>query len=167
MKINHMKKINYQPRLVFGLLVLLCTVLFSFSFKTAKTIFGGEGFEVYLNNKLILQQFGNELNTVKMIRFDQSATNGELAIKYFHCGRPGRERVVSIRDEQNVVLKQWKFGDTKDASSKLCCNMKDILALPKLKAGKNVNLYYSSSELPNGRLLAILSTVNKNNAAQP
>jgi hypothetical protein len=161
-----MKKTN-QSTVVFGLLLLLCTVLFSFSFKTANTIFGGEGFEVYLNNKLILQQFGNEMNTAKMIRFDQSASNGELAVKYYHCGRPGKERVISIRDEQNVVLKQWKFGDTKDASSKLCCNMKEILALPKLKAGKNVNLYYSSTELPNGRLLAILSAVNKNNAAQP
>ena len=166
MKINHMKKVNYQPRVVFGLLILLCTVLFSFSFKTAEKVFGGEGFEVYLNNKLILQQFGKELNTVKMIRFDQSAMNGELAIKYYHCGQPGKSRVVSIRDEKNVVLKQWKFGDTKDAS-KLCCNMKDILALPKLKEGKNVNLYYSSSELPNGRVLAVLSAVNKNNAAQP
>jgi hypothetical protein len=156
-----MKKINYQPKAVFGLLILLCTVLFSFSFKTAETIFGGEGFEVYLNNKLVLQQFGKDLNTVKMIKFDQGASNGELAIKYFHCGQAGKSRVISIRDEQNVVLKQWKFGDTKDASAKLCCSMKDIFALPKLKEGKTVNLYYSSSELPGGRLLAILSTVNK------
>lgn len=161
-----MKKINYRPTVVFSLLTLLCTTLFSFSVETAKPVFGGEGFEVYLNNKLILQQFGQEMNTVKMIKFDQSATNGELAIKYYHCGQPGKSRVVSIRDEKNGVLKQWKFGDTKDAS-KLCCNMKDILALPKLKEGKNVNLYYSSTELPNGRLLAILNVVSKNNAAQP
>jgi len=59
----------------------------------------------------------------------------------------------------SAVLKEWKFGDTKD--SKLCCSMKDIFALPKIKEGKTVNLYYSSNELPNGRLLAILSTVNK------
>lgn len=162
-----MKKINYQPTIMFASLILLSAGLFSFSFKTAETIFGGEGFEVYLNNKLILQQFGKEINTAKVIKFDQSAGDGELAIKYYHCGRPGKNRTVSIRDDQDVVLKQWKFGDTKDASSKLCCNMKDIFALPKLKAGKNVNLYYSSTELPKGRLLAVLNIVNKNDAAQP
>jgi hypothetical protein len=160
-----MKKINYQPRAIFASLILLCTALFSFSFKTAETIFGGEGFEVYLNNKLVLTQFGKDLNTVKMIKFDQSASNGELSIKYYHCGQVGKSRVVAIKDDQNVVLKQWKFGDTKD--SKLCCSMKDIFALPKLKEGKNVNLYYSSNELPNGRILAVLSVVNKNSAAQP
>ena len=160
-----MKKINYQPGVAFASLIMLCTVLFSFTFKTAETIFGGEGFEVYLNNKLILQQYGKDLTTAKMIKFDQSASNGELSIKYYHCGQVGKNRVVTIKDEQNVVLKQWKFGDTKD--SKLCCSMKDIFALPKLKEGKNVNLYYSSAELPNGRLLAILNVVNKNSAAQP
>lgn len=162
-----MKKINYQPRIVFASIIMLCTVLFSFSFKTAESIFGGEGFEVYLNNKLVLQQFGKEMNTVKTLQLDQTASNGELAIRYFHCGQAGKSRVVTIKDEQDVILKQWKFGDTKDASLKLCCNVKDILALPKIKAGKKVNLYYSSAEIPNGRLLAILTPVNKGNIVQP
>jgi hypothetical protein len=114
----------------------------------------------------VLQQFGEKMNSVKSIELDQSASNGQLAIRYFHCGQPGKSRVVTIKDEQNVVLKEWRFGDTKDASAKLCCNVKDILSLPKIKAGKKVNLYYTSTELPKGRLLAILTTV-KNNAAQP
>lgn len=162
-----MKKINYRPVVVFGLLTMLCSVLFSFSVKPANSSFGGEGFEVYLNNKLILQQYGKDINTVRTVQLDQSAGTGELAIRYYHCGQPGKSRVVTIKDEQNVVLKEWKFGDTKDASAKVCCNVKDILALPKLKTGKKVNLYYSSAQLPNGRLLAILTAGNKNNAAQP
>ena len=166
-----MKKINYQPAILFILLIALSGILFSFSVKTAESIFsknnfGGEGFEVYLNNKLVLQQFGKDINMVKSLQLDQSASNGQLAIRYFHCGQPGKSRVVSIKDEKNVVLKEWHFGDTKDAAAKLCCNVKDILALPKLKAGQKVNLYYSSTELPNGRLLAILTTANKN-IAQP
>ena len=168
-----MKKINYQPAILLVLLIALSGVLFSFSVRTAETLFsnksnfGGEGFEVYLNNKLVLQQFGKDLNSVKSLQLDQSASNGQLAIRYFHCGRPGKSRVVTIKDEQNDVLKEWRFGDTQDAAAKLCCNVKDILALPKLKAGKKVNLYYASSELPGGRLLAILTAVNKNNTAQP
>jgi hypothetical protein len=162
-----MKKINYQPTILFALLLALSGILFSFSVKTAEKIFtnnnfGGEGFEVYLNDKLVLQQYGKNMDQVKSLQLDQSVSNGQLAIRYYHCGQPGKSRVVTIRDEQNVVLKEWKFGDAKDASAKVCCNVKDILALPKLKAGQKVNLYYASNELPKGRLLAILTTANKN-----
>jgi hypothetical protein len=164
-----MKKINYQPTILFALLLALSGVLFSFSVKTIsfyKNNFGGEGFEIYLNDKLVLQQYGKDIDQVKSLQLDQSVSNGQLAIRYYHCGRPGKGRVVTIRDQQNVVLKEWKFGDAKDASAKVCCNVKDILALPKLKTGQKVNLYYSSNELPKGRLLAILTTANKN-AVQP
>jgi hypothetical protein len=106
------------------------------------------------------------MNTVKTLELDQSASNGQLAIRYYHCGRPGKSRVVTIKDEQNVVLKEWRFGDAKDVSARVSCNVKDIFALPKFKAGKKVNLYYAASELPNGRLLATLTTVSKA-AAQP
>ena len=165
-----MKKINYQPTIIFALLIALSGVLFSFSVKTAETIyknnFGGEGFEVYLNDKLVLQQYGNDMDKIKNLQLDQSASNGQLAIRYYHCGRPGKSRIVSIRDEQNVVLKEWKFGDAKDASAKVSCSVKDIVTLPKIKAGKKVNLYYAANELPNGRLLATLTSANKS-AAQP
>jgi len=160
-----MKKINYQPTILFALLLALSGVLFSFSVKTIsfyKNNFGGEGFEIYLNDKLVLQQYGKDIDQVKSLQLDQSVSNGQLAIRYYHCGQPGKGRVVTIRDEQNLVLKEWKFGDAKDASAKVCCKVKDILALPKLKAGQKVNLYYASNELPNGRLLAILTTANKN-----
>ena len=165
-----MKKVNYQPKILFASLIALSIVLYSFSARTAEAIahnFGGEGFEVYINNKLVLQQFGEKMNSVKTIQLDQSASNGQLAIRYFHCGQPGKSRVVTIKDEKNIVLKQWKFGDTKDASAKLCCNVKDILALPKLQSGQKVNLFYASSQLPNGRMLATLTSTTKNAAAQP
>ena len=167
-----MKKVNYQPAILLTLLVALSAVLFSFSVRTAgnvisyKNNFGGEGFEVYLNDKLILQQYGEKMSTIKTIELDQRAGNGQLAIRYYHCGRPGKSRVVTIKDDQNVVLKEWRFGDAKDASSKVSCNVKDIFALPKFKAGKKLSLYYAASELPEGRLLATLTAANKN-AVEP
>ena len=89
-----MKKFNYQPTILFALLIALSEVLFSFSVKTAGTIssykanLGGEGFEVYLNDKLVLQQYGNDMDKIKNLQLDQSASNGQLAIRYYHCGRP-------------------------------------------------------------------------------
>lgn len=162
-----MKKYNFQPVVFLTALFILSTVLFSFTKKAATSVFGGEGFEIYLNNKLVLQQFGSKMNDVKSIHLDQSDGNGQLAIRYFHCGTPGKNRVVTIKDEANTVLKEWRFGDTKTVEAKLCCNVKDILALPKLKSGNKVKLYYTSAELPGGRMLAVLSTVNKNTVAQP
>jgi hypothetical protein len=159
-----MKKINYQSAVFLSFLLTISAVLFSFS--STKKSFGGEGFEVYLNDKLVLQQYGKEMDQIKNLQLDQSASNGQLAIRYYHCGKPGKSRIVSIKDEQNVVLKEWKFGDAKDASAKVSCSVRDILTLTKIKASKKVNLYYSASELPNGRLLATLTSVNKS-AVQP
>jgi len=159
-----MKKINYQPLIFLSFLLTISVALFSFS--STKNNLGGEGFEVYLNDKLVLQQYGKDMDKINNLQLDQSASNGQLAIRYYHCGRPGKSRIVSIKDEQNIVLKEWKFGDAKDASAKVSCSVKDIITLPKIKAGKKVNLYYAASELPNGRLLATITSVNKS-AAQP
>ena len=40
-----------------AILLMMAFTLFSFS-----TLPGGEGFEVYLNNKIIMQRFGNQLS---------------------------------------------------------------------------------------------------------
>ena len=109
-----MKKINYQPSILLVLLIALSGVLFSFSVKTAEAIFlknnfGGEGFEVYLNDKLVLQQFGEKMNEVKSLQLDQSVSNGQFAIRYYHCGRPGKSRIVTIKDEQNSRFKRMAF----------------------------------------------------------
>jgi hypothetical protein len=159
-----MKKIQLLPSAMLALLTILCVSLFSFTTRLSLELFpcemsaGGEGFEIYINNKLVLQQYGKEMNTVKSLELDQQVSNGQLAIRYYHCGRPGKSRTVTIKDEKGAMLKEWKFGDAKDAAEKICCNVKDIMALPKLKAGQKVKLYYSASELPEGRLLAEIRT---------
>ncbi|MDP4262914.1 MAG: hypothetical protein Q8941_10310 [Bacteroidota bacterium] len=131
------------------------TTFFSFYVKP-----GGEGFEIYLNNKMVLQQFGSQQNPVQSIQLDQSFSNSQLSVKYFHCGRAGTNRSITIRDGQNKVLKEWKFADVSNAAVSvsnpaMTCKVSDILSLQKTNPGK-LNLYYSSSELPKGRLLATL-----------
>lgn len=116
---------------------------------------GGEGFEISLNNKVVLQQFGSNMDDVKSLRVNGNAANGQLTIKYHHCGRVGKNRTVTIKDSQNKLVKEWKFADVKDAYAPMNCTIKDIIALKKQNGGA-LKLYYSSSELPNGRLLAFL-----------
>ncbi len=136
--------------------VALCAILFSFS-----TNKGGEGFEISLNNKVVLQQYGSDLKTVKTLKLDHAADNDQLSIRYHHCGRVGKNRTITIKDGQDKVLKQWNFTDASNAAASMSCKVKDILGL---RNGKNtiLKLYYSSSELPKGRLLTSIVAGTKN-----
>jgi hypothetical protein len=131
--------------------LIFCATLFSFSSGS-----GGEGFEIYLNNKVVLQQFGSNMNTVKTLKLDQAAANDEIAVRYHHCGRVGKNRIITIKDEQDKVLKQWKFSDASDAANRMTCKVKDIMGLKNSK-GATLKLYYSSSELPKERQLVSIS----------
>lgn len=140
-------------------LVAVAAALVSFS-----PSFGGEGFEILLNGKPLLQQFGKELNTVKTLRLNQVAANDKLTIRYHHCGRVGKNRVVTVKDENDRVLKQWRYRDNEAPLSEMQCSTYDILALKK--GGTSVfKIFYTSSELPGGRMLASVTIGTGNDAA--
>lgn len=144
-----------------AILLMMAFTLFSFS-----TLPGGEGFEVYLNNKIIMQRFGNQLNSPQTIQLSDASANDEITIKYHHCGRVGKNRVLTIKDNQDKVLKEIRFADVNVPVSGMSCKVKDIISLKK---GNNniLKLYYSSTELPNGRLLASIVTGSNRTAGRP
>jgi hypothetical protein len=149
-----MSNIISKTNLVKKLAVLaFCALLLSFSTAPA----GGEGFEIYLNNKVVLQQFGNSMDKIKTVGLEQASPDDQLAIVYYHCGKQGKNRVLIIKDEKENTLKKWNF---KDEGARMTCKVKDILGLEK--GNRSVlKLYYSSSELPDGRQLASISTGTK------
>jgi hypothetical protein len=132
----------------------ICISLFSFSPKP-----GGEGFEIYLNNKVVLQQYGKEINTVKSLELSQASPDDKMVIKYHHCGQVGKNRVITIKDAQNKTLKEFRYVDAATPVSAMEIKLKEIL---NLKKSSILKLYYTSSELPNGRILASLSTATAN-----
>ena len=142
-----MKKI-FKKSLIPLSMLAACFTLFSFTSR-----WGGEGFEIFLNNRLISQQFGKDMNTVKSLQLDQRYSNAELTIKYYHCGKAGKNREISIRDDQNNLLKKWSFDNASVSDNGMSCPVNEILSLEKRNNSKAMNLYYSSDELPNGRLL--------------
>ena len=132
-------------------LVAISIALFSFAPKP-----GGEGFEIFLNNKLLLQRFGNEMNNSSSLQLASATANDQLVIKYHHCGQVGKNRVVTIKDEQNNVLKVFRYTDAAKPVLAISVPVKDLLSLKK---GNTVlKLYYSSTELPNGRMLTSINT---------
>ena len=132
-------------------LVAICTTLLSFSLKP-----GGEGFEIYLNNKVLLQRYGNDMNVVQSLQLNQAAPNDQLIIRYHHCGKIGKNRVITIKDAQDNSLKEFRYADALTPVAAMVINTKEIMNLKKSNR-KIFKLYYSSTELPNGRMLATLN----------
>jgi hypothetical protein len=146
---------NNKKPIVMIALFAICATLFSFVPK-----FGGEGFQVYVDNKLVLERHGSDLDVVKTIALDEYSANGQITVKYYHCGRISKGRVITIKDDQQKVLKQWKFTDVAEATPAMNCSVKEIIGLQKSAHSNTVNLYYASSELPGGRLLAAIQISN-------
>jgi len=145
-------KPNIRLIVMKSLLVTFCVGLFSFSAKR-----GGDSFEIWLNGKRMLQEFVHISKGVQTLQLTQVSGNDKLDVYYSHCGQTGNDRYITIKDEDNHALKVWKFADATGGDKAMSIRMKDILPLKKNKDSK-LNLYYSSKELPQGRLLATLNT---------
>ncbi len=123
--------------------------------------FGGEGFEILLNGKVVSQQFGKDLNTVKNLQLSTASPGDKLTIRYHHCGRVGKNRIITVKDGEEKLIKEWRFSDAKTAVSDMSCSVRDFILLKK--GSNNIfKLYYSSSELPAGRQLASVTLQNAN-----
>ena len=74
--------------------------------------------------------------------------------------------MLTIKDSDNKILKEWKFADVSEASASMKCGVKEIFSL-QIKNNTKLNLYYTSSELPKGRMLATINAVPGNKISEP
>lgn len=79
---------------------------------------GGEGFEIYLNNKLILRQAVNKPFTLHSLQLDKANKDDQLVIYYHHCGSTGKDRTIVIKDDKGKIIKEWKFADASGSTNK-------------------------------------------------
>jgi len=140
-------------------LIVLCLAAVSFKSKA-----GGDKYEIYLNNKLIEEKYvGGLAVDVSSLQLDKTNYKDKLVIYYSHCGTIGKGRSILIKDEQNRVLKEWKFADATGTESSMSIPVKDILDLQKNNANASLSLYYFSSQyLPKGRMLTSIKLKEKN-----
>jgi hypothetical protein len=157
-KILFMKP-NSKLMVVKSLLVISCVGLFSFSNNR-----GGDSFEIWLNGKMMLQQFVHVSSAVQTLRFNAVSANDKLDIYYRHCGQVGSDRYITIKDENDRTLKVWKFPDASGNNPAMSIKLKDIAGLKKGKDSK-LNIFYSSKELPKGKVLATLAVTNETSVA--
>lgn len=135
-------------------LVMLITSPLILSFSHHKP--GGEGYEIYLNDKVFTQRFGNNLDNVTSLPISSTSVNDKLVIKYHHCGRVGKNRIVTIKDGKNNTLKEFRYADGTSSVSEMTVPVKELINLK----GKNqeMKMYYTSTELPKGRMLLLIKS---------
>lgn len=156
-----MKTQNKQRWWLAALLAISCSALFSFSSPA-----GGDVVEIYLNDNLLVRQYLYNDKEIKTVSLQNAKAGDQLRVYYGHCGTNGRSRSITLKDGQDKELKKWQFADV-SGSAKAMMNfgVKDILGFQKNGNGK-FRLYYTSREIPDGKLLAGISTV-KDNKANP
>ncbi|MBC7851560.1 MAG: hypothetical protein H7Y31_17580 [Chitinophagaceae bacterium] len=136
----------------FAALLLIAGLVSSLSSFT--TPFGGEGFQIYIDNKLVVERFGPKMSEVQTLKLEEFAPNAKLTVKYWHCNQVGKDRAITLKDADQKVLKQYKYKDATEKLSAMNCNLYDIALLQK--STKLINLYYASDEAPQGRLLVTI-----------
>jgi len=153
-----MKTINY--RLISGLMALLVVsgVLMSYTPRR-----GGEGFEVFLNNKLVVQLFGKNMNGASTLYLEPGVDN-EISIRYHHCGQTGKARRVDVKNEKGEVIKTWRFADNATPGNAMKFKISEAPGLKNLAGQVRWSIHYTSSELPAGRQLALLAKGNASTA---
>jgi len=146
-----------------GAAKLLALVVFSTVFSSFSGNWGGDSFKIFIDKKLVVQDYVSNSSGVKSFQVDASNASAQVDIYYSHCGQTGKSRNITIKDGENHLLKQWNFSDASGSNTSMSCKVKDLLNLGKANGVSKLNLYYSSKELPNGRLLAavLLNTDNK------
>ncbi|HYF30204.1 MAG TPA: hypothetical protein VD993_03695 [Chitinophagaceae bacterium] len=140
-------------------LLTLFAVLCSFSGN-----WGGDSYKVFVNNKLVMEEYVHGQKGVKALQLNPRGVNDEISVYYSHCGSWGKARNITLKDGKNKILKEWKFDDATGTGAKaaMVCSAKDILDAKKNGGYDRLNLYYSSKELPQGKLLVYIITAKDN-----
>jgi len=127
----------------------------AFALLSFSSPFGGEGFEISVNGKVVLQKYGKNINDAQTINLSDNSLNDKLTIRYYHCGKVAKNRFITIKDGEDNAIKVWRFKDAETATGDMSCSVKDVLSLSK--GGNTIfKIYYASSELPEGRMLTKL-----------
>jgi len=138
----------------------LCLLLSAFSTKP-----GSHSFQVYLDDKLMIEQYVSSKMLVPRINIDPAENYTRLVVKYNECGRTVTGRKINIKDDRGNVLKEWNFeGSTSGYKDAMTCSVKDIQAL-RQKANGELRLYYFSADFTEGQQIATLAFGKRDTAA--
>lgn len=157
-----MKRIQWKALTFPALLLVFCSALYSFSPFAG----GGDRIMIYLNDKLVLRQDLHDIKKVPGLQLLQTSATDKVDVYYSHCGHNGKDRYITIRNDQNQPLKVYQYPDAPGGNGAMSFKLNDVAGLGNAGNGKNLQLYYSSRELPGGRLLATMTVENSSLASR-
>jgi hypothetical protein len=137
-------KKSFMQLVSLGLLLLLS------SFATP---YGGEGFQIFVDGKKVLEKFHQDLKRPTNLQLNASRENSVLEVKFYHCGMAGKNRSLILKDADQQLLKQWEFTNEEGKNFAVTILVKELLAFQKRAGAATLYLYYSSREAADGRLL--------------
>lgn len=117
---------------------------------------GLDSYEIYLNSRLILQQYVNQPLNLRNLRLENAAAGDQLVIIYRHCNLKGAgtARSITLKDENDKVLKKWEFANSAGSDESMVIPVSELLSLKK--GNNNLSIHYSAREHPGGEMLARL-----------
>jgi hypothetical protein len=161
LKTCFMRHIFLKPALA----TVVAFALFCLNAFTVKR--GVDVFEIYLNNKLIVRQAMNQPIKLQSLQLNKTNINDNLVVYYNHCGATGKNRTISIRDDNGNVVKEWKFADASGSNTGMTIPVKELLQLEKRYANTHINLFYTAEQLPKGRMLSAVQFNEKSTTWLP
>ncbi|MFI5156195.1 MAG: hypothetical protein ACHQEM_08415 [Chitinophagales bacterium] len=138
---------------------------FFVSFAAISAKAGGDGYEIYLNNKLILKQYKGQSLSLTSLELNASNAKDQLVIYYTSCNakdNSGKNRSITLKDRNGNTLKVWTFADMKDNNGAMIIPVKEILDLEKKNAESNLTIFYASQDHPQTQILSSLQLSVKN-----
>jgi hypothetical protein len=159
LKFNNMKKlISFSwTKALFA--IALFTIASGFS------PFGAHAVKVYLDDKLVVDQYLSTKANSPTLALDPAAKYDKLIVKYSECGRTVSDRKITAKDNNNKILKEWQFpGSSTGFEGSMECPVRDIVALKP--RSNTVKLYYSSNDFPEGQPFLSLTIGNTATASK-
>jgi hypothetical protein len=159
LKFNKMKKLISFSWTNTLLAIALFTIASGFS------PFGAHAVKVYLDDKLVADQYLDFKGNNPTITLDPASKHEKLVVKYNECGRTVTDRKITAKDNSNNILKEWRFpGSSTGFEGTMECSLKDIIALRQ--KSNNVKLFYSSHDFPEGQPFLALVIGNTTTASK-
>lgn len=132
--------------------VVLFIVLSSFVVKR-----GGDSYTISINGKQVIQYYALSKEPLPSLVISPNSED-KLSVYFNECGKIGKSRGLSVRDDEGSVLKEWKYANALDEHTPMTISSSEI------NVRGNVGLYYTSETVVKPRKLVTLISGNATSA---
>jgi len=143
------------------ILMFLLSILFINAFARG----GVDTYVISLNGKVLVRQSLADPLDLKDLPLTAANSKDKLVIQYMQCNAPskvGKNRVITLKNAEGTVVKEWKFSDAIGENSAMVIPVKEILAL-QTTSNSSLSFFYSADGLPKTIKLAALQPKTKTN----